>query len=315
MPLFTGEWNDDFHNAAHVFATGETQGYYQDFANEPEKLLARTLAEGFAYQGEISQQTGKPRGVNSAGQPPVFFVDFIQNHDQIGNRAQGERLITLAGTDRTKVLFATLLLSPHIPLLFMGEEYGETNPFLFFTDFHGDLAKAVREGRAKEFQGHAGFSGETVPDPNARKTFERSRLDWQKLAGEEGKQWLALTRELIKLRQEHVVPLIANTRQSANAVGYAGRVLKTAEGFVAVSWTFPNGTLSIALNLAKKTQPPVDLPGEIIFAWPEKTAELKQDSLVVYLALTHESAANLDSVHPQAVTLDVTNESVSGNAP
>lgn len=82
-------------------------------------------------------------------QPPTFFVDFIQNHDQTGNRAQGERLITLAGADKTRVLLVALLLSPHIPLLFMGEEYGETNPFLFFTDFHGDLAKAVREGRAK----------------------------------------------------------------------------------------------------------------------------------------------------------------------
>lgn len=117
-PLFTAEWNDDFHNAVHVFATGETQAYYNDFADAPEKHLARALAEGFAYQGEISPQTGEPRGVKSTGQPPVAFVDFIQNHDQVGNRAQGDRLITLAGAERTKVLLATLLLSPHIPLLF-----------------------------------------------------------------------------------------------------------------------------------------------------------------------------------------------------
>ncbi|CGK94130.1 hydrolase [Salmonella enterica subsp. enterica serovar Typhi] len=167
-PLFTAEWNDDFHNAVHVFATGETQAYYNDFADAPEKHLARALAEGFAYQGEISPQTGEPRGVKSTGQPPVAFVDFIQNHDQVGNRAQGDRLITLAGAERTKVLLATLLLSPHIPLLFMGEEYGESRPFLFFTDFHGDLARAVREGRAKEFADHA---GENVPDPNAPETF------------------------------------------------------------------------------------------------------------------------------------------------
>ncbi|ECE1516747.1 malto-oligosyltrehalose trehalohydrolase [Salmonella enterica] len=175
-PLFTAEWNDDFHNAVHVFATGETQAYYHDFADAPEKHLARALAEGFAYQGEISPQTGEPRGVKSTGQPPVTFVDFIQNHDQVGNRAQGDRLITLAGAERTKVLLATLLLSPHIPLLFMGEEYGESRPFLFFTDFHGDLARAVREGRAKEFADHA---GENVPDPNAPETFQRSKLNWK----------------------------------------------------------------------------------------------------------------------------------------
>lgn len=171
VPLFTGEWNDDFHNAIHVFATGETHGYYQDFAIAPEKLVARAWAEGFAFQGEISKQTGKKRGVKSAAQPPVAFVDFIQNHDQTGNRAQGERLLTLIGAERTRILLIALLFSPHITLLFMGEEYGETHPFLFFTDFHGDLAKAVSEGRAKEFAGHDGHEGEDVPDPNAKMTF------------------------------------------------------------------------------------------------------------------------------------------------
>ncbi|WP_037377518.1 malto-oligosyltrehalose trehalohydrolase [Serratia sp. M24T3] len=277
VPLFTGEWNDDFHNAVHVFATGETQAYYQDFARQPENLVARALAEGFAYQGEVSPQTGEKRGVSSASQSPLFFVDFIQNHDQIGNRAHGERLIELAGAARTQVLLATLLLSPHIPLLFMGEEYGETNPFLFFTDFHGDLAKAVREGRAKEFQGHSGFEGETVPDPNARKTFEMSRLDWQKTDSPDGKQWLALTRELLTLRRRYIVPLLSS------AGGNAGRVVKTAEGFLAVSWTFPKGTLSIALNIGENTQPLVDLPGETIFALPTAGNTLPQNSIIVRL--------------------------------
>lgn len=101
-PLFTAEWNDDFHNAVHVFATGETHAYYNDFADAPEKYLARALAEGFAYQGEISPQTGEPRGAKSTGQPPVAFVDFIQNHDQVGNRAQGDRLITLQALNEQK---------------------------------------------------------------------------------------------------------------------------------------------------------------------------------------------------------------------
>lgn len=178
----------------------------------------------------MSPQTGEPRGVNSTGQPPVAFVDFIQNHDQVGNRAQGERLVTLAGTERTKVLLATLLLSPHIPLLFMGEEYGESRPFLFFTDFHGDLARAVREGRAKEFADHV---GEDVPDPNAPETFQRSKLNWTQQHSEEGKAWLTFTRELLLLRQKHIVPLLADARESS------GVILQTAPGFIAVSWRLP----------------------------------------------------------------------------
>ncbi|WP_318389422.1 malto-oligosyltrehalose trehalohydrolase [Enterobacter sp.] len=277
MPLFSGEWNDDFHNAVHVFATGETHAYYKDFADEPEKRVARALTEGFVYQGEISQQSGKPRGVDSTGQPPVAFVDFIQNHDQVGNRAQGERLISLAGSERTKVLLAALLLSPHIPLLFMGEEYGETHPFLFFTDFHGDLAKAVREGRAKEFAGHAGHD-ENVPDPNDEKTFLASKLDWKKQDSAEGKSWLALTRSLLALRQKQIVPLLAT------AGGQAGRVIDTADGVVVVSWTFPKGTLSMALNISATAVPLPVLPGETIFAWPEEGTTLAPDSILVRLA-------------------------------
>lgn len=276
-PLFTGEWNDDFHNAVHVFATGETHAYYQDFADQPEKGVARALTEGFIYQGQVSPQSGEARGVDSRGQPPVTFVDFIQNHDQVGNRAQGERLISLAGADRSKVMLAMLLLSPHIPLLFMGEEYGETHPFLFFTDFHGDLARAVREGRAREFAGHAGHEGESVPDPNAEQTFIASRLDWHKPETPEGQAWMALTRQLLTLRQQYIVPLLAR------ADGHSGNVVKTAPGFLAVSWTFPQGTLSMAVNIAATPQPLPDLPGETIFAWPDRGGDLPPHSILVRL--------------------------------
>ncbi|WP_288876304.1 malto-oligosyltrehalose trehalohydrolase [uncultured Kosakonia sp.] len=276
--LFTGEWNDDFHNAVHVFATGETHAYYEDFADSPEKWVARVLAEGFAYQGEVSQHAGEPRGVDSTQQPPVAFVDFIQNHDQVGNRAQGDRLISLAGADRTRVMLATLLLSPHIPLLFMGEEYGETNPFLFFTDFHGDLAKAVREGRTREFEGHAGHEGEDVPDPNDPETFTRSQLDWTRPHSVEGQRWLAFSRELLALRQQHIVPLLRGaTRQQ-------GEIIATAPGFIAVRWALPQGTLSMALNIGTASQPLPELPGETLFAWPEAGAELAQNAIIVRLS-------------------------------
>ena len=261
-PLFSGEWNDDFHNAVHVFATGETHAYYQDFTPHPEKYVARVLAEGFAYQGEVSPHSGEARGVDSRGQPPAAFVDFIQNHDQVGNRALGERLITLIGAERNKVLLATLLLSPHIPLLFMGEEYGETQPFLFFTDFHGDLAKAVREGRAREFTGHAGHD-HTVPDPNDHTTFERSKLDWRKVATQSGQGWLQFTRELIALRQRVIVPLLAEGGP------VSGHVLHTANNCVAVSWTFGQGTLSIALTVDEIPATLPVIPGKTLFAWPE----------------------------------------------
>jgi malto-oligosyltrehalose trehalohydrolase len=287
VPLFTAEWNDDLHNAAHVFATGETHAYYGDFAKEPEKLVARVLAEGFAYQGEVSPQTGEKRGVDSSSQPPIAFVDFIQNHDQVGNRAQGERLIELAGPDRTKVLFAALLTSPHIPLMFMGEEYGETNPFLFFTDFHGDLAKAVREGRRREFEGHSGHDGETVPDPNAKQSFEVSKLDWTELNSAEGKSWLDFTKRLLTLRRDRIIPLLETAK------GGGGRIEKTENGFFAVTWSFPKGTLSVALNIGETPQALPDQPGDVIFAWPENKPAKRQDiapnSIIVRLAPAGEA--------------------------
>ena len=273
-PLFTAEWNDDLHNAVHVMASGEIHAWYQDFADKPEYWVARALADGFAYQGERSPQTGELRGVKSAAQPPTAFVDFIQNHDQVGNRAQGDRLLNLIGEARTRVLLAALLLSPHIPLLFMGEEFAETRPFLFFTDFHGDLARAVREGRAREFSDH----DETVPDPNSPETFSRSKLDWNKLNQPAGKDWLHFTQQLLQLRQQAIVPLLAT------AGGDSGRVLKTAPGCVVVSWTFPLGTLSLALNISDQPVSMPDLAGETLFAWPAASSELLANTLIVRLA-------------------------------
>ena len=151
-------------------ATGETEGYYADFAEDHWAKLARALAEGFAYQGEPSRHhDGAPRGVPSAHLPPLAFIDFLQNHDQVGNRAFGERLIDAGAAARcVRALTAILLLSPHVPLLFMGEEWGETRPFAFFTDFDGDLADAVREGRRREFRHFAAFARRREPRAASR---------------------------------------------------------------------------------------------------------------------------------------------------
>lgn len=263
VPHHTGEWNDDFHNVAHVIATGETDAYYKDFAEGPHRHLARVLAEGFAHQGEIAPSTGKKRGTSSKHLPPAAFVDFIQNHDQVGNRALGERLLTLAGDNKVKALMTMLLLSPHIPLLFMGEEFGEDRPFLFFTDFHGDLAKIVREGRRKEFAGHAGFregEGDTsdIPDPNAQKTFDDCKLDWNKLETEIGRNWTGFVEDMLTLRRDTIVPLLGAAR------GNAGKILKTDGDTVAVSWTLGNATLSMAANLSDEASQRPDMAGRVL---------------------------------------------------
>lgn len=178
---FDAQWNDDVHNTLHVMLTGETDSYYSAYADAPARKLARALAEGFVYQGEASPiHDGQPRGETSGTLPPSAFVFFLQNHDQIGNRAMGERLTRIADHDALRAAIALMLLSPQIPMLFMEEEIGSTRPFLFFTDYTGELADTVREGRRREFAKFPAFSDparrEQIPDPNHVGTFEASSL-------------------------------------------------------------------------------------------------------------------------------------------
>src|SRR5207237_6791642 len=193
--------NDDSHHAYHVLATGESDGYYIAYADQPAKHLARCLAEGFAYQGEVSPFSKEKRGEPSSHLPPWCFVDFLQNHDQIGNRAFGERLLSLSSQKGLVALSAIQLLAPSPPLIFMGEEWGCKQPFLFFCDFEGELGEAVRKGRRDEFSRFAGFTGE-IPDPLAESTFQASVLDWPKA----DHVWLAHYKHLLALRQAPIVP-------------------------------------------------------------------------------------------------------------
>src|SRR5262249_35915412 len=143
----------------HVLLTGEHEGYYADYADRPVERLARCLAEGFVYQGEPSgHRGGAERGTSSRDLPPTAFVLFLQNHDQIGNRAFGDRLTTTVAPQALEAAIALQLLCPQIPLIFMGEESASATPFQFFTDHHGELADAVREGRRREFASFAAFS-------------------------------------------------------------------------------------------------------------------------------------------------------------
>ncbi|MGQ0547596.1 MAG: malto-oligosyltrehalose trehalohydrolase [Betaproteobacteria bacterium] len=204
---YAAQWNDDSHHGYHVLATGERDGYYAAYADAPARHLARALAEGYAYQGEVSPFSGEPRGEPSRHLPPGAFVDFLQNHDQIGNRAFGERLIELTDEKKLRALTAILLLAPSPPLLFLGEEWGCRQPFLFFCDFAGELGEAVRKGRREEFARFAAFrdpeARRRIPDPLAEATFRQCVLRWR----EQDKSWLALYKELLALRQRRIVPL------------------------------------------------------------------------------------------------------------
>jgi malto-oligosyltrehalose trehalohydrolase len=201
---YTAQWNDDAHHGYHVLATGERDGYYAAYADAPARHLARCLAEGFAYQGEVSPFSEEPRGEPSSHLPPSCFIDFLQNHDQIGNRAFGERLVCLTENQILKSLVAIQLLAPSPPLLFMGEEWGCRQPFLYFCDYEGELGAAVRDGRRGEFARFAAFQDpaarERIPDPLAESTFRQSVLRWE----EQDPAWLAYYRELLALRAREI---------------------------------------------------------------------------------------------------------------
>jgi malto-oligosyltrehalose trehalohydrolase len=253
---FDAQWNDDAHHVLHVMLTGETDGYYGDYAQHPADRLARCLAEGFDYQGEASaHRGGKPRGEISRDLPPTAFVLFLQNHDQVGNRPFGDRLITLADAEALRAAVALQLLCPQIPLLFMGEEQGSTTPFQFFTDHHGELAKAVRDGRRREFASFKGFDGKVeIPDPNDPQTFERCRLTNEPPKSD----WVAFYRRLLKLRQEAIVPRLAGmTSLGATTLSNAA---------VLARWQARDETvLTIAINLGSESCVLPSIAGDLLF--------------------------------------------------
>jgi len=221
--LYDAQWCDDIHHCLHVLLTGETDGIYGDYRDAAPKL-ARCLAEGFAYQGEESPRRRRPRGEPSAHLPMSAFVAYLQNHDQTGNRAFGERLTTLAAPAALRAATALLLLAPWIPLLFQGEEHGAQTPFLFFTSHEPGLARMVREGRLREFADFTGFAQrDAVPDPNAPATYEASRPGCPRPGSEAGVAARNYHRDLLALRRQHVTPRIATFRSAgACALGTAG---------------------------------------------------------------------------------------------
>jgi maltooligosyltrehalose trehalohydrolase len=251
---FDAQWADDFHHAIHVTLTGERQGYFQDFDGVP--AVAKALADRFVNDGRYSPYRRRRYGQPAVDLPSDRFVVCVQNHDQVGNRAEGERLSLLVSREALKLAAAILLLSPYVPLLFMGEEYGETNPFLYFVS-HGDpaLVEAVRQGRRKEFAAF-GWAGE-VPDPQSEHTHARSRLDWSRAFEPEHAALRSLYADLLRLRATD--PAL---RPGAADVSVAH---DGSAGWISLHLKAQSSTLTALFNFAQKDQsmslpdPPVSL--------------------------------------------------------
>src|ERR1022692_2014664 len=274
---YTAQWNDDIHHVLHVLTTGEREGYYSDYSERPVSRLGRCLVEGFAYQGETSTyRNGATRGEPSKGLPPGAFVSFLQNHDQIGNRAFGERITKLSDARAIRAAAAILLLAPSPPLLFMGEEFGAETPFLFFCDFEKDLAAAVTASRRNEFAHFSAFSDpakrEQIPDPSSASTFEASRLNWGVVAQPRHTEWLRFYRQLLKLRSEQVVPRLSASCKITGDYELHGNC------GLSVRWTFAdNSRLTLWANLGRTSLSGFRFPApKIIYASEATTADAVQ---------------------------------------
>src|SRR5713226_7551342 len=241
---YRGQWNDDYHHVWHVLLTGEAQGYYGDYQRSPSHDLARALASGFVYQGEVSEfWGGNRRGEPSGKLAPTTFVNFLQNHDQIGNRALGDRLESLADPKAIEAALAIALLAPMIPMLFMGEEWGSKAPFPFFCDFKDDLANAVRTGRRSEYAWAYAKYGDEIPDPLAESTFQSAVLGWESRNEAPGKKRLALVQNLLAIRRREIVPRLAGAS--------FGDAHAADNGLLTAHWRVGDGaTLQLVANLS-----------------------------------------------------------------
>jgi maltooligosyltrehalose trehalohydrolase len=259
--FYRAQWNDDYHHAWHVLLTGESQGYYRDY-QDPLPHIARVLGQGFAYQGAPSPyRDGKKRGEVSTSLPRFDFVNFVQNHDQIGNRPMGERLVLLAKPDAMTAALAVLMLQPGPPLMFMGDEWGAREPFPFFCDFHDELAKAVRAGRRREFAEAYAAHGEEIPDPLSEETRNLAVLDWNARDKPGHSERLALTRDLLAVRRKWIAPLLP-------AMTSAGQV-EIQSGVLLASWIAGANRLSLIANLSDAARPkPKDARNEATWGEP-----------------------------------------------
>ena len=244
---YTAQWNDDVHHSLHTAITEEDTGYYAEYKNDVTKL-GRSLAEGFAFQGEVMAYRGSPRGQPSKHLPPPAFVSFVQNHDQIGNRAFGDRLAVSVDHSALRAAVAICLLAPQVPMLFMGEEWGCVQPFPFFCDFEPELAEAVREGRRAEFAKFPEFQGseqrERIPDPTAPETFLFAKLRWEDADLGAHAEWRDWYQRVLAVRHAEIVPRLVNIRD------HSGRYQILDDLAVRVRWSLAHESeLTLTANL------------------------------------------------------------------
>ncbi|MGI8649313.1 MAG: malto-oligosyltrehalose trehalohydrolase [Rubrobacter sp.] len=264
--VYSAQWNDDVHHALHVAATGEDASYYSDFSDAPVSRLGRCLAEGFAFQGDVSRHRGNERGEASGHLSPLRFVSFVQNHDQVGNRAFGDRITALAAPEVVRAIAAVYLLAPQVPMLFMGEEWGASTPFQFFCDFEGDLAGLVTEGRREEFEKFPEFSDaatrEEIPDPSDERTFLDSKLVWEEAGDQDHGEYLDFYQEILAVRHAEVIPHLEGT-----SGGQAQHRL-VGERALRVQWPLGDGALlSGLINFSGEGSGGFEpAPGRLIFA-------------------------------------------------
>ena len=248
--LYTAQWNDDFHHAIHALLTGEKHAHFARYAVDPVGDLVKVLAEGHGEAGQPREGLDEPRGEPSAHLPWTAFVNHNQNHDQVGNHPGGRRLITLVEDPKAaEVAHALLLTSPFVPMLWMGEEVGEEGPFHYFCDVSPELGEAIAKGRYKEFSliddGNEGF-----PEPNLPESFEQSRPFAQE-GSEHARHWRELTRRLLALRHERIVPLMKSGR------GGPARVERRGDKALSATWPFHDGFVVAHVNLgAPPDEPP-----------------------------------------------------------
>ena len=266
---YDAQWNDDVHHILHVLTTGQTDSYYEDFSQQPINRLGRALTQGFDYQGNSENCKGQKRGEKSDHLPPTAFISFMQNHDQAGNRALGERACHLMDETKLKLAMTIALINPQIPMLFMGEEWWASTPFLYFGDFDDDLAALVREGRKKEFFHTPQFADEKelakIPDPNDEKTFNMSKLDWDEITIEYHQQHLTFTKKLLEFRKTHVTPLLAAGWSRSNY-----EILD--QNILVCHWHFKNDqTLSMIANFSDHVYPEIGNTEKLIW---DKEAEM-----------------------------------------
>ncbi len=234
---FTAQWNDDFHHAAHVLLTGESSGYYEKYTDKPVHHLAKTLAQGFT------------KNLSSTS-----FINFLQNHDQAGNRFMGERITKLTHQEALKAVISLYLLSPSVPLLFMGEEFGCEQPFYFFCDLEEKLSKSVKEGRLKEFSHFLPPTLDTpnlfhskIPDVTSEKVFIDSKLNWDCIKNLKNNKILNFYKKMLEIRKKHIIPLIPEIEHSKTKY----KIIN--DNAFWVKWKIKNGEyLWLTANLANR---------------------------------------------------------------